>query len=110
MAYAEATELARILNLRNLSTAQTAALERKLDAATGEIDKEINLSATDILTVEDQATLEDVCLRRAAELWWLDSNNMGVLAGDMGATYLPKNSWEKYASELAHVKGQWGIA
>jgi len=110
MAYADATELARVLSIRSPTTAQTAALERKLDAATGEIDKEIDLDADATLTVEDQATLEDVCLRRAAELWWLDTNNMGVLAGDMGATYLPKNSWEKYASELAHVKGQWGLA
>jgi hypothetical protein len=110
MAYADATELARILNIRNPSTVQTAALERKLDVATGEIDKEIDLDADATLTVEDQATLEDVCLRRAAELWHLDDRSLGVIASDMGPTYLAKNSWEKYANDLAQVKGQWGIA
>ncbi|MEX2486492.1 MAG: hypothetical protein WD377_02620 [Nitriliruptoraceae bacterium] len=85
-------------------------MERKLDVATGEIDREIDLDADASLSVEDQATLEDVCLRRAAELWQRDYNTLGVIASDMGSTYLAKNSWEKYAYELAHVKGQWGLA
>jgi hypothetical protein len=110
MAYAEATELARVLQIRSPSDEQTAALERKLDVATGEIDREIDLDADATLSVEDQATLEDVCLRRAAELWQLDYNALGVIGADMGPTYLTKNSWEKYANELAHVKGQWGLA
>jgi hypothetical protein len=110
MAYAEATELARILAIRSPSTDQTAAMERKLDVATGEIDCEIDLAATAVLSPEDQSTLEDVCLRRAAELWLLDDRALGVIASDMGPTYLAKNSWEKYANELAHIKGQWGIA
>jgi hypothetical protein len=110
MAYAETTELFRILQIRNPSDEQTTAAERKLDVATGEIDREIDLDADATLSVEDQALLEDVCLRRAAELWALDQNALGVLSSDLGPTYLSKNSWEKYANELANVKGQWGIA
>jgi hypothetical protein len=110
MAYAEATELARILLIRNPSDEQTTAMERKLDVATGEIDREIDLAGTETLSVEDSALLEDVCLRRAAELWHLDNNSLGVIGSDMGPTYLSKNSWEKYANELANIKGQWGLA
>jgi hypothetical protein len=110
MAYAEATELARILQIRSPSDDQTAAMERKLDVATGEIDREIDLSADAVMSPEDLVTLEDVCLRRAAELWQLDYNALGVVGADMGPTYLTKNSWEKYANELAHIKSQWGLA
>jgi hypothetical protein len=110
MAYAEATQLLASLRVRNATDDQVARAERKLDMATGEIDREIDLPADTVLSVEDQATLEDVCIRRASELWALDDNTLGVLSSDLGPTYLSKNAWEKYANELAHIKGQWGIA
>lgn len=110
MAYAETTELARILQIRTPTDAQEAALERKLDVATGEIDREIDLSADAVLSVEDLATLEDVCLRRAAELWMLDTHSLGVLGSEMGSTYLARDSWKKYTYDLAHIKDQRGFA
>jgi hypothetical protein len=110
MAYAETTELFRILRIANPTDEQTAAAERKLDSATGEIDAEIDLADGTVLSVEQQAKLEDVCLRRAAELWALDNNALGVLSSDLGPTYLARDSWAKYSIELAPIKGQWGFA
>jgi hypothetical protein len=110
VAYAEATELARILAIRSPTAAQTAAMERKLDVATGEIDREIDLDADAVLSVEAQALLEDVCLRRAAELWSLDYNALGVLTSELGPTYLARDSWKKYSIELWGIKDQFGFA
>ena len=112
MAYAEATELAAILKIRTPTSEQTAALERVLDAATGEIDAEIDLSATAVLTPEQGAIAEQVCLRRAAELWFLQGAPTGIagIGSDMGAVHLARNSWDKYAYDLAPLKSQWGIA
>ena len=112
MAYAEATELAAILKIRTPTSEQTAALERVLDAATGEIDAEIDLSATAVLTAEQGAIAEQVCLRRAAELWFLQEVPTGIagIVSDMGAVHLARNSWDKYAYDLAPLKSQWGLA
>ena len=112
MAYAEATELARVLKIRNPTDDQTAALERMLDAATGEIDAEINLDADTVLTPEQTAIAEEVCVRRAAELWSLQEVPMGIagIGAEMGATHLARNSWDKYAYDLAPLKSQWGLA
>jgi hypothetical protein len=112
MAYADATELARILKIRTPTSDQTAAMERVLDAATKEIDSEINLSADDVLDAEQTAIAEDVCLRRAAELWMLQEVPLGIagIGSEMGATHLARNSWDKYAYDLAPLKAQWGLA
>jgi hypothetical protein len=111
MAYADATELARILKIRTPTTDQTAAMDRLLDAATAEIDAEIDLDADTALDSEQTAIAEQVCLRRAAELWWLQEVPGGIagIGSDMGAVHLARNSWDKYAYDLAPLKGQWGI-
>jgi hypothetical protein len=31
------------------------------------------------------------------------------IGSDMGAVHLARNSWDKYAYDLAPLKGQWGI-
>lgn len=112
MAYAETTELARILKIREPSDAQETALERVLDAATGEIDAEINLDAETVLTPEQTAIAEQVCLRRAAELWFAQEVPLGVtgIGSEFGTTHLARNSWDKHAYDLAPLKDQWGIA
>ena len=112
MAYAEATELARILKIRTPTSDQTAALERVLDAATKEIDSEIDLDADSVLDAEQTAIAESVCLQRAAELWYLQEVPLGVagIGSDMGATHLASDSWRKYTFRLAPLKGQQGFA
>lgn len=112
MAYADATELNRILKIRNASDDQIAAMDRMLDAATAEINAEIDLDADTVLDSEQTAIAEQVCLRRAAELWHLQEVPLGLtgIGSEFGATHLARNSWDKYAYDLAPLKNQWGLA
>ena len=110
MAYAEATELARILKIRAPTTDQTAAMERLLDAATAEIDAEIDLGADSVLSPEQTAIAETVCLQRAAELWHLQEVPLGVIGSEVGPTYLATDSWKKYSIALSSLKDQFGFA
>ena len=56
--------------------------------------------------------MEQVNLQRAAELWFSQEVPLGVtgIGSEFGATHLARNSWDKYAYQLAHLKDQWGIA
>lgn len=111
MAYAESTELARILKIRTPSTEQTAALERCLDAATQEIDAYIDLPADTVLDSGQTAIAEQVCLERAAELWKLQEVQFGILLGTEGeSTRIARDTWAKHAVTLWPLKGQWGFA
>ena len=112
MAYAETDELARILKIRTPTDDQTAALERVLDAATAEIDAEINLASDTVLSSEQTAIAEQVCLRRASELWFAQEVPLGVtgIGSEFGTTHLARNSWDKHAYDLAPLKDQWGLA
>lgn len=112
--YADADELARILKIRNPTADQTAALNRVLLAATGEIDAEIDLAAGDDLSGWQLALAAQVCLDRAADLWRHTESIPGVtglLGDDAGTLITPgRYSWERYAQRLAPLKGQWGLA
>lgn len=113
MAYAETTELFRILKISNPSDAQTAAADRVLEAAATEIDLELDLATGDfIASAGGVALLEQVNLERAAELWKLQEVQFGVLelAGDFGATKIARDTWAKHAITLSKLKGQWGFA
>jgi hypothetical protein len=112
MAYAETDELFRILKIRTPSDEQTAAAERVLDMAAGEINAELNLASGSNLSLEGQATVEQVNLQRAAELWFAQEVPLGVtgIGSEFGTTHLARNSWDKHAYQLAHLKDQWGIA
>jgi hypothetical protein len=112
MAYAETDELARILKIRNPTDDQTAAMESYLDAATAEIDAEIDLAADTVLSLEQTAIAERVCLQRAAELWFLAEVPHGLagIGSDMGAAHLANDSWKKYAIRLWPLKDQQGFA
>ena len=111
MAYAESTELARILKIRTPSTDQTAALERCLDAATQEIDAFIDLPADVVLDSGQTAVAEQVCLERAAELWKLQEVQFGILIGTEGdSTRIARDTWGKHAVTLWPLKQGWGFA
>lgn len=111
--YATVAELARILKIRTPTAQQTAAMERVLIAAAGEIDSEINLSTGVELASWQLALAAQVNLDRAADLWRHTESIPGVtgLLGDDGQTPVPgRYSWERYAARLAPLKDQWGIA
>lgn len=113
MAYADTTELARLLKIRTPSDEQEAALDRVLEAAAGEIDSYIDLEADTVLAEAWQvALLEQVNLARAAELWKLEEVQFGVILGSefSGAVHLARDSFAKHAITLAPLKAQWGFA
>lgn len=112
MAYVDTDELARVLTITNPSPEQTVAMQRVLDAATREIDAEIDRpSGSDPLAGEDLALAEQVCIQRASELWFLQEVPLGLagIGSEFGTAHLARNSWEKYAYTLAPLKEQWGI-
>lgn len=110
--YATSTELARILKIRTPSAEQSAAMDRVLLAATGEINAEIDLA--DGVTLEDWQTsiAEEVCLERAVEHWRQEESPFGLvgLGGELGGAFASKDSWERHALKLAPLKSQWGLA
>lgn len=111
--YITVDELALALKIRSPSTDQQDQLERVLIAATYEIDQELDREDDDPVSGVEVGLVQAVCKRRATELWELQSLPLGLsgLAGDLGGTaYLARNSWEKYAFDLAPLKRQWGIA
>lgn len=112
MAYAEASELARLLSIRAPTTDQTTALERVLDMAAGEIDHWIDLGADASVSAEGLATLEQVNLQRAQELWFMQEVPLGLagIGSQTGPTYLARDSFAKYTYMLSHVKDQQGFA
>lgn len=110
--YVTVVELARILKIINPSVAQTAALERVLSAAAGEINSEIGMTNSEL-----SGWQLDLCagvnLDRAADLWRHTESIPGMtgLLGDGDGFSLPgRYSWNRYAERLAAVKSEWGIA
>lgn len=113
MAYADTTELARILKIGSPSDAQTAAMDRVLEAAATEIDLELDLAEGEsIASAGGIALMEQVNLERARELWKLQEIAFGIveLSGDFGATQIGRDTWAKHAITLSKLKGQWGFA
>lgn len=113
-AYAEVTELARILKIRTPpgpTAEQTVALQRVLDVAAGEIDSEIDLADdADALAGWQLALVEEVNLERAVEHWMQEETPFGVMLGGEFATHTARDSWERHAHKLAPLKSQWGLA
>lgn len=112
-AYSTPEELARILKIRTPTTEQTAAINRVLDAAAGEIDAEIDRAATDDdLAGWQLALVEEVNLERAVEHWRQQESPFGLigLGAEFGASHTATDSWNRHAMKLAPIKGQWGLA
>lgn len=111
--YATTDELFRILKIRNPTADQTAAGDRVMIAAAGEINAEIDLAEGVDLTDAQLALAAQVNLDRAADLWRHTETIPGVtgLLGDSEITGLPgRYSWTRYAERLAPLKDQWGLA
>ena len=116
MAYATTEQLAAVLPGINAAT-RTDDLQRVLDMAALEIDKEVGRDLTldpyDFSTPEDLAVyplLVHVNLERAADLWHMENVQSGLLLGGDTPLLAPRNSWDRYAHMLAAIKESWGLA
>lgn len=109
MAYADAVELARILNLNSPSPAQEAALERVLEAAATEIDRYLGLA--DPMPEPPPALVVEVNLERAVEHWKQEQSPFGivVLGGELPPGHAGQNAWRRHARTLLPLKESWGI-
>lgn len=111
--FATVSELARILKIRTPTDDQTAAMERVLFVAAGEIDAELDLDDDTVLEAWQMALASQVNLDRAADLWRHTESIPGItgLLGDETSLALPgRYSWNRYAERLAPCKSQWGLA
>ena len=111
--YASVNELARILKIRVPTAEQRAAMERVLAVAAGEIDSEIDFSATGELVGWQFSLVAEVNLERAVEHWRQQEAPFGLieLAGGLGtAERTARDTWERHALKLAPLKAQWGLA
>lgn len=107
-AYATTAELSRILRLRQPTEAQLTAMQRVLDAAALEIDREIGLSEP---YEQAPALVAEVNLERAVEHWQQQESPFGVIGlGEAMPTITAKDSWDRHAAKLAPLKISWGIA
>jgi hypothetical protein len=110
--YATTDELLAILNVRSATAAQIAKAERVMLAAAGEVNRELDLSADQALDGYGVAMAAQVNLARAAELWKEEEIQFGILGigSEVGTTYIARDTWDKFAIQLATLKGQWGVA
>jgi hypothetical protein len=116
MAYATTDELFRIIKVGNRvtpSAAQIVAAQGDLDAATIEIDAELDWAIDHAPATTEQLELfKGVCLDRAADLWRHRESAPGILGvvdEAVPATF-GRYSWNRYAERLAPAKDQFGIA
>ncbi len=109
--FTDATELFRVLRVRQPSQDQTDAANRVILAAAQEIMDEIDLSSLE-LTAGDVAVCQSVNLDRAADLWRHTESAPGVLGvvDEFASTTPGRYSWARYAARLSVVKDRWGIA
>jgi hypothetical protein len=111
-AYIDATELFRILKVRAPTSDQTAAANRVILTASGEIDAEIDRNSTTALETWKLDLARTVCLDRAADLWRHTESAPGILGvvDEAVPSSFGRYSWERYAQRLAPIKERWGVA
>lgn len=105
MAYTEVATLANKLKV-NADT-QEENLQRVIDAAAFEIDREIG---TPLISPTDGqlALLETVNLGRAQDLWLIEGLPVGVIGLGGETPFLsPRDSWERWAIVLSKGLRDW---
>ena len=110
MAYADVTELARILQLATPTVAQQTAMQRVLDAAAAEIDSYLAPAAPYTAPFPDLVV--QVNLERAVEHWKQEQSPFGIvlLGGETPPSYTSRSSWRRHAATLLPLKQTWGVA
>jgi hypothetical protein len=88
-------------------------MQRVLDAAAGEINSEIGLTADD-LNGWQLALAEQVCIERAVEHWHARPVGFGIVGLDSESPIrIARDTWERHAHKLAPLKSGetgWGFA
>ena len=110
MAYATKTQLAAVLPGITAGGSRDTDLDRVLNMATLEIDRELDYEETQTFDTDETALLTHVCLERAADLWHMEQVQSGLLLGGESPLLAPRNSWDRYAHMLAPLKSRWGVA
>jgi hypothetical protein len=130
--YTTVDELARVLRLRAPTEAQGEAMQRVIDTAAGEINREIGTAWPDAgsasfpfagttdpdtgayIDVPDPlagALVTEVNLERAVEHWQQQESPFGVIGlGESVPTVTAKDTWDRHANKLAPLKRTWGLA
>ena len=105
--YANTDELFRILKIRTPTSDQTAAGQRALEAAAGEINAK--MGRVDDLEPWQQQLCAEVNLERAVEHWQEGEVPFGVIGLDSptGPTYLPRRS--RALAKLLPAQQSWGV-
>ena len=107
------TELARVLHLRTPTSDQTTAMQRVLDAATGEVISFIDRTDPAApLEPFEQQLVDEVILERSVEHWQQQESPFGLLGlgGDNIPVYTSRNSFYRHQRKLMSVKQQMGVA
>lgn len=112
MAYADATELARVLKVD--ATTYADQLTEVLNAAAGEIDSYLGLFETDAVALSEDwelALAAQVNLERAEEHWKQRQISFGIIGLDAeGPIRLARDTWARHAYTLAPLKRSWGFS
>jgi hypothetical protein len=110
--YASVSELAQLLKVS--ATTRGAALRRVLEAASMEIDSEIgetDIAGTALPYGSPPAIVSEVCLERAVEHWQQNQSPYGIIGmGELGATYIARDTWDRHGHKLSVLKASWGLA
>jgi hypothetical protein len=112
MAYIDIAELQRVLGKPTPTAAETAAMQRCLDAAAEEIDWTLGYSATAPAPIPPPSLVAEVNLERAEEHWKQSFSPSGVIR--VGTEEVPivqaADSWRRHALKLQSLKMAEGIA
>lgn len=109
MPYATVDELAEALRTRVTADNQ-AGLQACIDAATAEIDHEVD-RPVEFPIPDGDALANRVCIARAVE-WWKSADAVFGMVGfdQIGALQMPRDGFARHAAALIPLKIGWGIA
>lgn len=111
--YSTVAELMRVLTIRVPTAEQLAAGEVVLNAASLEVDSEIDfVEGAPALEGDALDLATEVTLERAVEHWQQRESPFGLMPfGAEGfAERIPRDSWWRHAAKLAPLKQQWPVA
>lgn len=107
-AYATVEELARVLELRTPTPAQTEAMQRCLDAATFEVDSYVGHDAQYVAPYP--ALAAEVTLERALEHWHQSFAPYGVFQASGQPILTARDTFIRHSHKLLPLKETFGIA
>jgi len=115
MAYVEVTELQRVLGKPAPTAEEAAAMQRVIDEAAREIDWWLGYTADNPappVDDPDYPILVETNLRRAVELWSLETRVGGIVpAGpDSIPIVIRLDTWNRHALTLLPLQREFGLA